>query len=178
MALVLSSGLLLACDSATNPPTDPDAPPPKPLTITLDDLTVITPQVYPVEDGRTIKVTLTNFCDQRSEIGFSPDDGKPPIVWELQPMQRQEITIPKGYALWGRYAGEDEWTDARCVAGNNQHLTLNVHCASCTVGARDPLDREGCVAAGACLPDDPEDEAEVEAEDADAEPLDEATPDE
>ena len=152
--LISTSLLVFACDGETNPPPDPDAPPPEPMTVTLDDLEVLTPQEYPVEDGRTITVTLTNFCDQQSDIGFSPDGEKPPIVWRIQPMQRQAITIPRDYMLRARLSHDDAWSGVDCVAKNGQHLTFNVDCASCTVGASDPLDREGCVAAGACLPAD------------------------
>ena len=154
LALGLSS--LLACDGQTSPPPDPNAPPPKPMTLTLEDLQVSEPRDYPIEDGRTMKVTVTNFCEEQSDIGFSPDNGRPPIVWRIQPRQRQEITIPLGYDFRARLSHEDEWT-ARCPSGRNYHMIFSVDCQTCIASPDDPVELEDCVAAGACLPDEPTD---------------------
>ena len=139
-----------SCATASSP-SQSDEPNPYPVTMTVADLETISPDEYPVEDGPTIQVTFTNFCEQPTEFGFSPDEGRPPIVWQIQPRQRQQLTIPRGYVLRGRIAGTDDWA-LGCLARNNQHLTFNVDCSSCTTGRDDPLLRETCMEAGTCLP--------------------------
>lgn len=141
----------LACPATNQQAQPPDeGPPPDPITITLADLTEISAQTYPVEDGPTINITFTNFCEHPTEFGFTPDEGTPPIIWTIQPNQRQPLTIPKTYTLRARQAGTKPWTDTNCAAKNNHHLTFNTDCNTCTTGKTDPLERANCQEAGTC----------------------------
>jgi hypothetical protein len=107
---------------------------------------------YPVEEGASIEITFTNFCDDDIEYGFAPDtEGSPPITWQLQPLTRRKITIPRNYGLRARLAHEQGWSEMFCTASRNgAHLTFDADCSSCTAGRLDPLRKADCVEAGSC----------------------------
>jgi hypothetical protein len=167
-ALLAVFVIAYACAGPSQTPAE--QPGANPVTLTLADLTEISDDEYPIEDieaeraamfGSKITVVFTNFCEQPTEFGFTPDEGKPPIVWTIQPRQRQRITVQRNYSLRARVAGA-EYSDASCLAGKNgHHLTFNVDCETCTAGKDDPLERDSCIAAGTCVASDaPEPSAE------------------
>jgi hypothetical protein len=130
----------LASNCPADPPTD------------IAQLQVDSDSEYAVEDGPTITITFTNFCDDDIEFGFSPDLGsKPPIRTQTGPLTRRKITIPRKYGLRGRLDGDEVWTESLCKASRSgMFLTFNADCRTCTSDDVDPLRRADCVEAGSC----------------------------
>jgi hypothetical protein len=119
----------------------------------IAQLTVYSETEYAVEDGATITIIFTNFCDEEIDLGFSPDlDSKPPIIMQQLPLTRRTITIPRKYGLRGRLAHADaQWEPSMCTAPRNgTYLTFNADCRTCTSDGIDPLRRADCVEAGSC----------------------------
>lgn len=129
----------------TNCPADPPND--------VSALRVYSDTEYDVEDGSTIDIVFTNFCDDDIEFGFSPDlDSKPPLRMQAGSLTRQKITIPRKYGLRGRLAhGDGSWGESMCTARRSgMYLTFNADCRTCTSDGIDPLRRADCVEAGSC----------------------------
>ncbi|KIG12102.1 hypothetical protein DB30_02047 [Enhygromyxa salina] len=129
---------------ANNCPPDPPSD--------IAQLRVDSDSHYAVEDGGTITITFTNFCDDDIEFGFSPDlESKPPMRIQTGPLTRRKITIPRKYGLRGRLDGDTVWTESLCKASRSgMFLTFNADCQTCTSDDVDPLRRTDCVEAGSC----------------------------